>query len=267
MTAPGAAEGYVGKVPPRDRLVALFAVGVLCALAWAYLFSQAAGMPRMEGEDSLTISQLATWTLQELGFLFVMWSVMMVAMMLPSAAPVLLLFASLNERRAERSAAVPTGVFILGYLLTWTAFSATASSAQWLLHRGALLSEGMVSASPVLGGALLVAAGLFQWTPLKNVCIRECRSPLSFLLREWREGVIGALRMGMRHGVYCVGCCWALMTLLFVGGVMNLLWVAALSVLVLIEKTAPAGEWIAKAAGVAMLGSGGWILVLALTGT
>lgn len=266
------AGGLVAAAHRKHRLVALGSVVLLCLLAWAYLFWQAAGMDAAAG---MAAPQMREWTAADLGFLLPMWIVMMGAMMLPSAAPMIVLFTSVDRRRRSRdagrgrreapdrggiAAATPTTLFVLGYLLIWTGFSVAAASTQWLLHRAALLSPDMVSASPVLGGALLVAAGLFQWTPLKNVCIAKCRSPLAFLMSEWREGAGGALVMGLRHGAYCVGCCWALMSLLFVLGVMNLLWVAALSVLVLIEKTAPGGAWITRSTGVVLVAWGAWLL-------
>jgi predicted metal-binding membrane protein len=138
----------------------------------------------------------------------------------------------------------------------WTGFSALATVAQWGLHVAALLSPGMVATSPWLGGGLLLAAGIFQWTPLKNACLRQCRSPVNFLLQSWREGPTGALVMGLRHGAYCAGCCWFLMALLFVAGVMNLLWVATIMAFVLLEKAAPKGDWIARFGGALLVGWG-----------
>jgi predicted metal-binding membrane protein len=143
-------------------------------------------------------------------------------------------------------------MFLLGYLLVWTAFSALAALAQWALHATALLSPKMVSTSPLLGGLLLIAAGVFQWTPLKRACLSHCRSPLSFLMTDWREGKFGALLMGLKHGVFCTGCCWVLMALLFVAGVMNMWWVAVITILVLIEKVVPRGLQIGRVAGVGL---------------
>jgi len=194
-------------------------------------------------------------------FMFVMWAVMMVAMMLPSAAPMILTFAAVQRRRqAQGGAFVPTGVFIAGYLLVWAAFSLLATSAQYGLERAALVSPMMGKVAPWLGAALLIGAGLFQFAPLKDVCLDKCRSPLSFIMTDWRDGTRGALVMGLRHGAYCAGCCWALMALLFVGGVMNLLWVAALALFVLIEKVVPAGGRLGKAGGFALIAWGAWIV-------
>ena len=144
---------------------------------------------------------------------------------------------------------MPTMVFLAGYVLVWMGFSMLASLAQWGLHSLALLSPMMVSTSPILGGLILVAAGVLQWTPLKSTCLTHCRSPLGFLMTEWREGPRGALIMGLHHGGYCVGCCWSLMALLFVAGVMNLLWVATIAAFVLVEKVVPRGELVGRIAG------------------
>ena len=181
----------------------------------------------------------------------------MVAMMVPSAAPMVLLFASVNRKRRERTSPyVPTAFFLLGYLLVWTSFSAAATLLQWSLHTAALLSSMMVSTSPLLGGFLLVAAGVFQFTPLKRACLSHCRSPLHFFMGEWKDGKSGALAMGTKHGTYCVGCCWVLMVLLFVAGVMNLLWVAAITVFVLVERVLPRGDVVGQVAGVTLILAG-----------
>jgi len=189
--------------------------------------------------------------------LFVMWAVMMVAMMLPSAAPMVLAFIGVNHRRQMAARPlVPVGIFLAGYLAVWTAYSAVATLAQWGLHKAALLSPAMAATSPYLNGGLLIAAGIFQWTPLKRMCLKGCRSPLSFLMSEWRDGKAGAFIMGLRHGSYCVGCCWILMALLFVAGVMNLLWVAVIALFVLAEKTVPRGELLGHVTGVALVAAG-----------
>jgi predicted metal-binding membrane protein len=193
-----------------------------------------------------------------------MWAVMMVAMMVPSASPMILTFAIVNRRRIEeRRPFVPTTVFLLGYLLVWGSFAAAATLGQWGLHTSALLTPMMRSTSDILGGALLIAAGIFQWTPLKRVCLTQCRSPLGFIMSEWREGTRGALVMGLRHGTYCLGCCWILMGLLFVAGVMNLLWVAAIAGLILVEKVAPRGQWVGRVVGLAFTGWGAWMIARA----
>lgn len=210
----------------RDRLVVLSGLALITALAWAYLIYLARDMQHMDmGMDmDMAMPQMAAWGTVEYLLLFVMWSVMMAAMMAPSAAPMILMFAGVNRKRREQERPyVPTAVFLAGYLTVWTAFSALATLLQGALHGAALLSPMMVSTSPVLGGVLLLAAGAFQWTPLKRACLNHCRSPLTVILSEWREGTRGAFVMGLRHGAYCAGCCWFLMGLLFVAGVMNLL--------------------------------------------
>jgi len=193
--------------------------------------------------------------------LFVMWSVMMIAMMVPSAAPMILAFVTVNQRRqAANRPFVPVAIFLFGYLAVWTAFSAVATLGEWGLHQAALLSTTMTATSTALNGGLLIAAGIFQWTPMKRACLKGCRSPLSFLMSEWRDGKAGAFVMGLRHGAYCVGCCWFLMALLFVAGVMNLLWVAVIALFVMAEKISPKGELLARVAGVALVIAGAALL-------
>jgi predicted metal-binding membrane protein len=149
----------------------------------------------------------------------------------------------------------------MGYVLVWSGFAAAAAVSQWGLNMAALLSPMMVSVNPFLGGGLLIAAGLFQWSPIKYVCLNHCRTPLGFIMTEWREGPKGALTMGLRHGVFCLGCCWVLMSLLFVLGVMNLLWIAVLAGFVLIEKVAPAGRWISRISGLFLLAWGALLML------
>jgi len=240
-------------------------------IAWWYLFHTRGSMSNMNmrgmdmsGMDmpGMDMSGMAMagsheWGATAVLLLFVMWAVMMVAMMVPSAAPMVFAFLSVNHRRqAAGRAFVPVGIFLSGYLVIWTAYSAVATLAQWGLHKAALLSPAMTATSPVLNGSLLIAAGIFQWTPFKRGCLKGCRSPLSFLMSEWRDGWAGAFIMGLRHGSFCVGCCWILMALLFVAGVMNLLWVAVITIFVLAEKTVPRGELLGHVAGVALVAAG-----------
>src|ERR1044071_5243649 len=158
-------------------------------------------------------------------------------MMVPSVAPAVLTFAAVSRRRREQARPyVPAGIFLLGYLAVWTLFSFFAAISQWILHSVALLSPAMVATNPIFGGAVLIAAGAFQFTPIKDRCLAHCRSPLNFLMTDWKEGIAGAFGMGVKHGAYCTGCCWLLMLILFVAGVMNMWWVAAISVFVLLEK-------------------------------
>ena len=254
-----ASESALDTVLRRDRLVVAAALAALTVAAWLYLLYTAAhmAMPEM----AMAMPAMHSWSWVELGALVVMWTVMMVAMMVPSAAPMIVMFATINRRRREQQGPfVPTAVFLAGYLVVWTGFSVLAALAQWALHAVALMSPMMVTTSPLLGGVLLVAAGVFQWTRLKAACLVRCRSPLSFIVTSWREGRGGAFRMGLHHGLYCLGCCWLLMLLLFVGGVMNFAWIAGIALFVLVEKLSPAGHWIGKAAGAALIVWGGAVL-------
>jgi|TARA_B100002003_G_scaffold114308_1_gene105754 predicted metal-binding membrane protein len=241
----------------RDRVVVTAGLVGVAALGWIYLLYLARDMSGMGMSADMAMPQMQTWGAVDLALLFVMWAVMMVAMMVPSASPLILVVAAANRKRRERDdPLVPTGLFFVGYLLAWTAFSGVATVAQWGLHTTALLSPAMVGTSPVLGGLLLLAAGVFQFTSLKQVCLTHCRSPLGFVMGHWREGRGGALRMGLEHGLYCVGCCWILMALLFVAGVMNLFWVALISLFVLAEKVFPKGELVGRIGGAALVVAG-----------
>jgi len=213
-------------------------------------------MPGME------MGVLRPWRAIDFALMFAMWSVMMVGMMLPAATPMALLYAQV-VRKAARDGSVlpPTAVFVAGYLSAWALFSIAATAAQWGLERAALLSPMLVANSPRLGAGLLIAAGVYQLTPWKGACLSRCRDPVHFFATHFRPGVRGALRLGFRYGLYCLGCCWLLMGLLFVGGVMNLLWIAALSVFVLAEKVIPLGASGGRVAGVLMIGVGAWLLV------
>lgn len=251
----------------RDRIIVLSGLAVIIALSWAYVSSLASDMRNMDVATEMAMPQMQAWGVMDFGLTFVMWAVMMVAMMTPSAAPMILMFAGVNRGRQKQQVPyVPTSVFLLGYLVVWAAFSVLATAAQWGLHAVSLLSPMMVSTSPVLGGILLMIAGIYQWTPLKHACLSKCRSPLGFVLNEWREGRWGAFLMGLKHGSYCTGCCWSLMALLFVAGVMNLLWVAAIAGFILLEKVAPAGHRMGQAAGVLMVAGGVVLLGLTLWG-
>lgn len=196
---------------------------------------------------------LEPWTAADGAATFLMWAVMMVAMMVPSAAPAILLFTGMHARASTADGAARGFAFTAGYLVAWTGFSTLATLLQWALSRAALLSPMMMSTSRWLGAGILAAAAAYQVLPLKEACLRHCRAPAHFLAEHYRPGRLGALRMGLEHGLYCVGCCWLLMTLLFVGGVMNLLWIALISGFVLLEKIAPARAHASGAAAVALL--------------
>ncbi len=240
----------------RDRWFVLAGLAGATAIAWAYLVVMAGDM------DAVAMPVVAPWSALDFWLMFVMWAVMMVGMMLPSAAPMILLYAAVSRRQRRRGHVfAPTGVFAAGYVVAWTAFSLAATALQGALEQAALLSPMMAATSPYLGGALLVAAGVYQWTPLKHACLENCRAPAEFLSRSWRNGTGGAIAMGVHHGAYCVGCCWVLMGLLFVAGVMNLLWVAAITAFVLIEKIAPGGHRFARAAGVLFVAAGVYMTI------
>ncbi|MGE5089845.1 MAG: DUF2182 domain-containing protein [Candidatus Levyibacteriota bacterium] len=269
----------------HDRVLILAALAAMVAIAWVYLWhlasamdgaasgvsmpmatGMAMGMPQatpvaadaMQGSPGFALFLAPAFALT-----FAMWAAMMAAMMLPSAAPAILAYGGLVRSHGARGATLPsTWVFALGYLLVWAGFSAAASLLQMVLEQRALLTPSLATASTRLGAATLIAAGVWQLTPLKQACLTRCRSPLTFFVTRWRAGVGGALRMGLEHGVYCVGCCWALMLLLFVAGVMNLAWVAAIAVFVFVEKVAPAGRVVTRAAAVALLGYGSYLLAV-----
>jgi predicted metal-binding membrane protein len=257
----------------RDRMIVVAALAALAVLAWADLFWLAGDM-QMDGMDmtgfraipagqGLMMPASAPWQPIEFVYVFAMWVAMMIGMMTPSVAPMILIYARVGRQAAAQGKPfAASGWFAVGYLVVWTVFSAFATSAQWGLERAALLTPMMESASNVLGGIVLILGGLYQWTPLKGACLSYCRSPLAFIQDHggFRREPSGALTLGFRHGLYCIGCCWALMALLFVGGVMNLLWIAALAILVLVEKLAPRGWLVARLAGVVFVAAGLWLL-------
>ena len=217
----------------RDRVLLSTCVVVITALAWAYLIHLVQYDKAMA---AMGMTMDHPWTSADVYLNFAMWTVMMAGMMSASALPMLLLFAG------TRRGSVP--LFSLGYFAVWTGFSALATLVQWALpHR---------SLDPRLAGVILLAAGIYQLTPWKSRCLTHCRSPLGFLMTNWRDGNLGALRMGAGHGLYCLGCCWALMCMLFAVGVMNLVWVAALAIFVLLEKVGPAGAMVGRVAGAAI---------------
>ncbi len=257
----------------RDRIIVIAALATLTVLAWADLVWLADDM-KMDGMDMtgfrmipagqrLMMPASAPWRPIEFGYVFVMWVVMMIGMMTPSIAPMILIYARIGRQAAAQGKPfAASGWFVAGYLVAWTGFSVFATTAQWALERAALLTPMMESASNILGGTVLIVAGLYQWSPLKEICLSYCRSPLVFIQQQggFRREPSGALALGVRHGIYCVGCCWALMALLFIGGVMNLSWIAVLAILVLLEKIAPLGRVVARIAGAGFVVSGALML-------
>ena len=260
----------------RDREVVAVALAALTALAWSYILWLAAAVDpgAMVTSDMRMIPSLARdmvparapWSLVEAGYVFAMWAVIMVAMMTPSAVPVVLAHERVSKEAPDQGKLfVATGWFVAGYLLVWFGFALAATAAQWGLDSAALLNPKMAGVSRVFAGVVLIVAGLYQWTPIKNVCLAQCQSPKLFIQRHggFRRVPAGAVRLGLRYGAYCVGCCWELMALLFVGGVMNVLWIAAISAFVLIEKIAPGGRVVSRVAGLGFLVAGGWLIATA----
>lgn len=267
------------NVLARDRRIVAVSLAVLCLLAWLYLVHLAAqmngmvemtgGMTDMRAGDGMSgmvgsamRPDAATLADAKVNFalLALMWAVMMVGMMLPSASPTILLFAAL-ERKRGTAIGGRTSAFVFGYLGIWSLFAVTAATTQTLLARAGLVSTQMAATSTLLAGGIFVAAGLYEFTPLKDRCLTHCRSPLEWIPRHMRPGRGGAFRMGVEHGAYCVGCCWVLMLLLFVGGVMNLVWVAVIAILVLAQKIMPRGPILVRLAGAALVLAGVVLMV------
>jgi len=242
------------------QFVVLGGVTALVVMTWFDLWRRASET-HMHVAMAMAMPRQAPWDLADLGSTAVMWGVMMIAMMLPSATPMLVLFArSQRPRLGPAEGSWRTGLLAAGYLVVWLGWSVLAAGFQWALNASLLLSPGAAITSALAGGALLVLAGVYQLSSWKYACLLQCQSPLGFLLARWRDGRWGAFRMGLAHGVYCVGCCWALMALLFVGGVMNLTWIAALAVFVLLEKAVVRGRWYSYASGGGLVAWGLYVL-------
>lgn len=256
----------------RDRVIIIASLVVLTTLAWFDLVRLATDM-EMGGMDmtgyrmipsgqALMMPASAPWQPIEFAYVFVMWVVMMIGMMTPSVTPMILVYARVGRQATASRAFVPVTWFVGGYFLAWVAFSLVATATQWALERATLLTPIMASVSNIVGGILLIVAGLYQWTPLKDVCLRQCQAPLGFILSHggFQRTASSSLALGFRHGTYCLGCCWALMLLLFTLGVMNLFWIAALAIVVLFEKVVPFGRRVARIAGLAFFAGGVWML-------
>lgn len=271
------AGGALEAILRRDRAIVAAALIVVTALAWSYVL-WLVGDTDMGGMDmpgfrmvpagmGLMKPATAPWNAIEFAFVFAMWAVMMIGMMTPSATPMILLYARVGGQAANTGKALAaTWWFAAGYLLVWTAFAFAATFAQWGLERESLLTPAMAGAGRVFSGIVMIAAGLYQWIPFKDACLRQCQAPWLFIQRHggFRGDAPGSLLLGARHGMYCVGCCWALMALLFVGGVMNVLWIAAITIFVLAEKIVPAGRVISRMAGMGFFAWGAWLLKDAL---
>lgn len=241
------------KLPRRDFLAIVASLTAVVVLSWVYLLAMARDMCGM---------QIPVWNAAYFWMMFSMWAIMMAGMMVPSAAPMILIYAAVAKKAEKQGVPIAsTGAFTAGYLFMWVVFSFFVTLAQWQLDKAALLSPMMVANSPKFGAGLLMAAGIYQWLPLKDNCLKHCRSPFHFISSHWQPGNVGAFKMGISHGTFCIGCCWALMLLLFVGGVMNILWIAAITVLVLLEKVYPWGDRGGKLMGVLMVMAGAVILL------
>lgn len=265
--------GVTERLLRRDRALLGFLLVVLFSLAGLYtVFGVGMGMSALEVtamrgmRDMSGAPGLGQWSAGYWVLVFLMWWVMMVAMMLPSVSPTVLLYSALLRQSATaHSVPAISTAFLAGYLLAWAGFSAVAALAQRNLEKAGLVSATMMTLIDSVPGALvLIAAGTFQFTPLKAACLRHCRSPAEFITRRRRSGIGGAVAMGIEHGIFCLGCCWFLMLLLFVGGIMNLYWIVGLTAFIAIEKLTPFGEVLGKAAGVALVLWGGYILASAL---
>jgi len=262
--------GVSGARTRLDRVVVVALIVLVAAAAWAFTIDQARQMDAMEAamwrDMNMSMNGMEpSWTPIDAALVFVMWSAMMAAMMVPGTAPMIAAFATINRRRRERAAPyVPTAVFLAGYLVVWTGFSLLATAAQYLLQKAELLTTMMQSASYAWSAVLFLAAGLYQFSPLKERCLAYCRSPDGFILSEWRDGAVGALVMGVRHGLFCLGCCAALMLLLFAVAVMDLRWVAALTALVTAEKLLPGARFWRAAIGLALIAAAAGFAILAV---
>ena len=280
----------------RDRVIVAASLAALTVIAWTYTLWLAAAMSgdgmsmsgpgmgadmrmdpamemdgmEMEAGAALSLGTVLgisprPWSPVEAGVTLTMWIVMMVGMMLPSATPMVLLYARVGRQsRKEGKPFAATGFFAGGYLLAWVGFALAATLGQWLME-GTLLSPALASASRIFSGVVLIVAGLYQWTPLKDACLSQCQTPIVFLQRHggFRRDPAGAVGLGLRHGLYCIGCCWALMTLLFVGGIMNVLWIAAIAIFVLAEKVFFPGRLLSRIAGTLLIAAGLWQLISA----
>jgi predicted metal-binding membrane protein len=247
--------GSIEYLLKRDRIIIISGLLLIFLLAWLYIIYLYRQMFPMN-MDALFFAMPMTsaWTATDFILLFLMWFIMMIAMMMPSVAPLILIFAMVNRKRKDQqNPFVSTGYLVAGYFFIWAAFSLLATFLQWLLQHVSLLAPEMRITSNILGGSILILAGLFQFTPLKKTCLSYCRTPVDFIHRNWKEGKAGAIRMGIENGIYCVGCCWILMALLFVSGIMNLVWVALIALFVLMERVLGQTRVVSPLAGAALI--------------
>lgn len=274
-------DGALDRLFRHDRVVVIVAMSAMTALAWAYITWLSAQMsmniPVTGGEQDMAMPGMdmssemspgvmrpvpTPWGPVEFAFMFSMWAVMMAGMMLPSVAPLVLIYARVARQAVvQQTPFASTAWFVGGYLIAWTGFSLAATGMQWGFERMLLLTPAMTSASNKFGSVVLIAAGVYQWTPLKDICLSQCQAPLFFITRHggFRRDHFGSLLLGARHGLYCIGCCWTLMLLLFVSGIMNLLWIAAIAIFILLEKVVPSGRILSRIGGLAFVVGGIWM--------
>ncbi len=233
------------RLPRRDLTVILGSIVAVLLLCWWYLFT--VKMPM----------QIPVWDASYFLLMLMMWAIMMVGMMLPSVTPTVLIYAAVARKAAADGAPIAaTFVFVIGYLLVWVLFSLGATLLQWALDEASLLSPMMATNSTLFGAGLLIAAGVYQMLPVKEACLEKCRNPVQFISENWRNGEGGAMLMGVHHGLFCLGCCWVLMGLLFLGGVMNLVWIALITLFVLAEKLLPFPRYSSRVTGSLMIVAG-----------
>lgn len=244
----------------HDRLIVIAGLAGVTVVSWWWILVMSGDMyGSMSGASAWAMT--AVWHPRHLLLLLAMWAVMMTAMMLPSAAPMLMLYIAVVRRSDESAVARRTYALAGGYLLIWACFSVVAAGAQRVLTAQSVVSPMMALADPTVGGIVLILVALYQFTPLKRGCLAVCRSPLTLITTYWRPGTAGAFTMGVRHGFYCLGCCWALMLLLFVGGVMNAWVIGGVTLFVLLEKVTPIGQGASYAGGIVLAALGVWLLI------
>jgi predicted metal-binding membrane protein len=245
-----------GSLARRDVFALVSALLLLVAVCWWYLANMSRDMA-----NSSSAMGVKPWAISDFSMMFVMWTIMMIAMMVPTAMRSVLIFTGISAQQERRGRPFVSGYwFAAGYIIVWTAFSVGATVLQWGLDQAALLSPRMALYSPFIGALIFMMAGVWQMSPLKDTCLRHCRSPLVFLAQNFRPGKFGAVRLGLRHGLYCLGCCWLLMGLLFIGGVMNIVWIIAITIFMLVEKLLPPTLTTSRISGMVMLLAGGGYL-------